>query len=99
MFVFHSKEQWQGCFRNEGQFFLNNTRHTTKGVLKIYGCTYAKKAGWHQCPNQLRVKFLERGGVVQSWNGEDHYHQKNLVSQSGTFEGCMGTEWYKGKDP
>ena len=78
---FQSKEQWQQRFGNERQFVLHNTRHTTKGVLKIYRYTYAKKAGWHQCPNQLHVEFLSGGEVVQSWNGEDHYHQKNLVSQ------------------
>ena len=78
---FQSKEQWQAAFGNEGHFVLHNTRYTTKGALKTFRCTYAKKAGWHHCPNQLRVEFLAGGQVVQSWNGEDHYHQKNLVSQ------------------
>ena len=85
---FHSKEQWQATFGNEGHFILHNTRHTTKGTLKIFHCTYAKKAGWHQCPNQLRVEFLPGGQAVQSRNGEDHYHQKNLVSQVAPLKGA-----------
>ena len=61
---FDSNEQWQTAFGNEGHFVLHNTRYTTKVPLKTLHCTYAKKAGWHHCPNQLRAKFLAGGQVV-----------------------------------
>ena len=78
---FHSKEQWQVAFGNKGHFVVHNTRHTTKGALTIFCCTYARKAGWYQCPNQLCIKFVAGGHVVQCWKGGNHHHQKSLLSQ------------------
>ena len=92
---FHSKEQWQATFGNEGHFVLHNTRHTTKGVLKFFHCTYAKKAGWHHCPNNCVSSSSQEGtgGVVLEWGGP--LTPKGFGLPSGTIEGRTGLECHK----
>ena len=65
--------------RDNFSFIIYEAYH--HGALRVSCYTYAKKASWHQCPNQLHTKFLAREQMLQFWNGEDHYHQKLLVSQ------------------